>query len=241
MFTMPEWLGTGNHASRPAAGDVAVGGLYACSTHGLIYQTDGSSWATWATLGSFSGDAVDVTFDPTGLGNTASTDVQNAMADFDAAITAAGGGGGTPILRLDYNLTSDITNQAITAGTFFDLFANQNFTVGSGSSLIEVVIRGFGFMIDAAGDEMMLRINVDSAGTPVLKYFSCGMTYNASTNTRANALQGGVVYVSGLSAATHTIKAQVTTGGSANHFYCRAASAPPTGQEFLNVQVIEHP
>lgn len=38
------------------------------------------------------GDAADVTFDPTGLGNTAATDVQAAMEDFDAAITAAGGG-----------------------------------------------------------------------------------------------------------------------------------------------------
>jgi len=43
---------TGDHASRPAASAVAKGTLYACSTHGLIYQSDASSWTTWATLGT---------------------------------------------------------------------------------------------------------------------------------------------------------------------------------------------
>ena len=42
----------GNHASRPASG-VSTGTLYACTTHGLIYQTTdtGATWVTWATLG----------------------------------------------------------------------------------------------------------------------------------------------------------------------------------------------
>jgi hypothetical protein len=43
---------TGTHASRPAANTVAKGTLYACSTHALSYQSDGSSWSTWATFGS---------------------------------------------------------------------------------------------------------------------------------------------------------------------------------------------
>lgn len=49
--TLPVLLGTGTHASRPAATAVGAGGLWACSTHSLIYQTDGATWATWATLG----------------------------------------------------------------------------------------------------------------------------------------------------------------------------------------------
>jgi len=48
--TLPVLFATGNHAGRPAASAVGKGGLYACSTHSLIYQTDGSSWSTWATL-----------------------------------------------------------------------------------------------------------------------------------------------------------------------------------------------
>lgn len=39
---------TGNHASRPAASAGCV--LYSCTDHGLVYRSDGSSWATWATL-----------------------------------------------------------------------------------------------------------------------------------------------------------------------------------------------
>jgi hypothetical protein len=41
---------SGDHASRPAAADMPEGGLYACSDHDLIYQSDGSSWNTWADL-----------------------------------------------------------------------------------------------------------------------------------------------------------------------------------------------
>lgn len=51
MATFASHLLTGVHGSRPAANAVPAGTLYACSTHGLIYQSDGSStWSTWATV-----------------------------------------------------------------------------------------------------------------------------------------------------------------------------------------------
>jgi len=50
--TLPGLLATGNHASRPAASAIGSGGLYSCTDHNLVYQTDGSSWTTWATLSS---------------------------------------------------------------------------------------------------------------------------------------------------------------------------------------------
>lgn len=42
----------GTHAARPASG-LMTGTLYACSDHGLVYQTtdQGATWVTWATLG----------------------------------------------------------------------------------------------------------------------------------------------------------------------------------------------
>lgn len=49
-ITMPGMLLTGDHASRPAASAVGGGALYACSTHNLIYQSDTSSWSTWADV-----------------------------------------------------------------------------------------------------------------------------------------------------------------------------------------------
>ena len=46
-------LGIDTHANRPAANAAGqpIGALYSCSTHGLIYKTDGSTWSTYATLG----------------------------------------------------------------------------------------------------------------------------------------------------------------------------------------------
>lgn len=43
---------TGTHAARPAATAVPSGTLYSCSDHGLVYQSDGAVWSTWATLGA---------------------------------------------------------------------------------------------------------------------------------------------------------------------------------------------
>ncbi len=50
-ITIPGMFLTGDHASRPAASAVGSGSVYSCTTHGLIYQSDGASWTTWATLG----------------------------------------------------------------------------------------------------------------------------------------------------------------------------------------------
>lgn len=56
--TLPIVLGTGIHSARPSASAVGKGGLYSCTTHSLVYQTDGSSWTTWATLGGSSSGAL---------------------------------------------------------------------------------------------------------------------------------------------------------------------------------------
>jgi hypothetical protein len=41
---------TGVHGSRPAATAGCI--LYSCTTHGLVYRSDGSAWSTWLTLPS---------------------------------------------------------------------------------------------------------------------------------------------------------------------------------------------
>lgn len=57
-------------------------------------RPDGAGGVEWVTASGSGGDAADVTFDATGLDNTDATDVQEAIEDLDAAITAGGGGGG---------------------------------------------------------------------------------------------------------------------------------------------------
>jgi hypothetical protein len=84
----------GDHASRPAAGDVPEGTLYSCSDHGLIYQSDGSSWSTWANLGAIA----DITDIP-----TAETDTDLVLRPDGAGGVewAAGGGGGGEFIQRD--------------------------------------------------------------------------------------------------------------------------------------------
>lgn len=58
---------TGIHSARPAASAVPAGTLYSCTTHALIYQSDGTSaWSTYATLGTGTGIAADTIWDTKG-------------------------------------------------------------------------------------------------------------------------------------------------------------------------------
>jgi hypothetical protein len=53
IATLPVLAQQGTHAARPAASAVGSGALYACTTHGLIYQMLAGSWGTWFTPGGF--------------------------------------------------------------------------------------------------------------------------------------------------------------------------------------------
>ena len=101
--TLPGVLLTGDHASRPAATAVATGTLYACSTHDLIYQSDGSSWATWSDVSGASvgvlTTAGDILYrDGSGLqrlaiGTAGQVLTVNGGATAPSWTAAAGGGG----------------------------------------------------------------------------------------------------------------------------------------------------
>lgn len=88
-------LTTGDHASRPLATDVPVGALYSCTTHSLIYQSDGASWSTWATLGSTIAldDLTDVNTSGEASGNVLGYNGSGWVP------TAAGSGVGAPNVR----------------------------------------------------------------------------------------------------------------------------------------------
>ncbi len=102
-------------------------------------------------------------------------------------------------------------------------------------------MRGFGFFADTTnGNQYYSQIVIDSAGTPITKQLGAGQntTTALAGGNRINPFGGsGSIYISGLSAATHTVKVQVVPTFS-DHFYCRASTGNPP--EFCNVQVIEH-
>lgn len=92
-------LQDGDHASRPAAGDVPQGTLYACTTHNIIYQSDGVSvWSNW-WVGTGASDILDIP--------TAETDDTLVLAPDGAGgvefRAEAGGGGGLSQSYVGYN------------------------------------------------------------------------------------------------------------------------------------------
>lgn len=114
--TLPGLLLTGTHASRPAATAVGSGTLYACSTHSLVYQSNGATWSTWATLGT--AETLPVTIiDAKGdliAGTAADTAARLAVGTNGQVLTAASGqstglqwsaaaGGGLTHTYLGYN------------------------------------------------------------------------------------------------------------------------------------------
>lgn len=70
----------GTHAARPGAGTVPQGTLYACSTHGLVYQSDGTSaWSDWFGTGAVSSFGSNV--NAVGQANAGGASSSNTRAD----------------------------------------------------------------------------------------------------------------------------------------------------------------
>lgn len=72
--TLPGALLPGIHSARPAATAMGPGALYFCSTHKLVYQTDGTTWST--------------AFDPGGLAGTTTFPLETFIGDGTNVITA---------------------------------------------------------------------------------------------------------------------------------------------------------
>jgi hypothetical protein len=77
----------GVHGSRPAASAGCI--LYSCSTHGLVYRSDGTNWTTWLTLPSgVSSSSPALTFGTAAAAGAASTYVATdaTLPIFDATV-----------------------------------------------------------------------------------------------------------------------------------------------------------
>lgn len=91
--TFADHVQTGDHASRPAATAVAAGTLYSCSDHGLIYQSDGATWSTYATLAGGGAPAAHATSHQSGGGDAIKLDdlaAPDDNTDLDASTTKHG-------------------------------------------------------------------------------------------------------------------------------------------------------
>lgn len=147
-------------------------------------------------------------------------------------------------LLLNYVESTDLANPlTVSANTWTTLKANQNFTVGSASHLLDVyvlcgvLVRDDSIAISAELDAA-IRIQIDSSGGTVI----CGLNQEAAIlNDLKMNMYGGAFCLGTLSAGVHTMRPQVLASANLNTgnsgFYCRASSVPNT--EFLTIQIIE--
>lgn len=93
-LTLPGVLLTGTHAARPAATAVGGGTIYACSTHAILYQSDGASWGTWwdpASSGVIAGDAIWDAAGDLAVGTGANTAARLAIGAAGGAVSRVNG------------------------------------------------------------------------------------------------------------------------------------------------------
>jgi hypothetical protein len=168
------------------------------------------------------------------LGTPASGTLTNATGLPTAGLVANAVG----ISRLSAIEATDLFSAtALTAATWTDFKANQNFTVDNANSVILISIVGRAQVgSTAAATEATSRIIVDSAGTPITRYVGGDASYAA--NQFGNPFSGGgLIMITGLAAGTHTIKTQIYSVAASSVVYCRCSTQPNT--EFFATYVYE--
>jgi len=228
VITVPGMFLTGDHASRPAANTVGSGSLYSCSTHSLVYQSDGSSWSTWATLGTGDAtthiadttdahDASAVSFDATGLSNTSATEVQTALEDLDGAITAGGASNFTAARKLHV----EGSNYTTASTSFVDVDATDlSITITTGARRALIVAN----VVVSHSTSARVDLDVDLDGARLGQTLGLASTRMTGTGILHSLAICHLTAV--LSAASHTFKLQWKTDTGTATMYSTAAITP---------------
>lgn len=141
------------------------------------------------------------------------------------------------VVRLNAVEASDLfAGTVVTATTWTDFKANQNFTVGNANSIIIITVTGVATLGGTTAGSKSSRIVIDSAGTPIYRYV--GGDYCSNAGDSVNIFAGsGMGIITGLSVGTHTVKTQTYTSAGNNVLYCRPSTQPNT--EFFTTTVLE--
>lgn len=108
-------LAAGLLSARPAANTVPPGTLYPATDTSIVYRSDGTAWATWATLGSYSDEQAR---DAIGAALVAGANVTITVDDAGDHITIASTGGGGSSTASGCRLRTTGTTQQVANTTF---------------------------------------------------------------------------------------------------------------------------
>lgn len=173
------------------------------------------------------GDQIANTITPKAL-----TDIESATQNIVTSQIDTGGQIGK--VQLTYNLASDVNISGIAVDTWTDVIANQNFTVDDANSIIMITANGMITLGSNGQCFARTRFVIDSGGTPQNILYGGTIVLSSAG---MNGLNGGSpIFITGLSAGTHTVKLQAWIDGTGS-ITCRASSLSP--HESLAIRVLE--
>lgn len=161
--TFANHLLTGNHASRPAASAVPEGTLYACTTHGLVYQSDGvSAWTTWHDTATGTPGAHATSHQNGGSDEISVAGLSGLLADAQTPATHAsshqnGGGDEISVTGLSGEL-ADAQPVTIRKNSGADVGTRSRINLIEGTNVTLTVVD------DAGGDEVDVTIAATGGG-----------------------------------------------------------------------------
>jgi len=192
LTTLQAVLQTGIHSARPAANAVGSGSLYACSTHGLIYQSDGSSWSTWATLGS------SVTLATVDAVLGANVTIVNSSTFYDGPSASFAAGTWLINWKILFNITGVTSQTYEFVGRLWDgsTIYDEAQSDGPGNFAANQSAWSFpvsGFAIVTLGATATLKISGGSirgaSAVQMLRDVTTGMAGNSHTATRLSGIK----------------------------------------------------
>lgn len=157
---------SGDTASRPAAGDVVVGTLYSDTEAEVIYQSNGSTWDTYATLG---GSVPSFATPTIALGATAAAGAAGTIIRSDATIdafdttdpAATAYGNAAVVGTADFAARRDHVHPRLTDTT------DLSFIIDGGGSTITTGIKG-DIAVDFGGTITQVTMLADQSGSIVV-------------------------------------------------------------------------